>query len=51
MIIPSYFSWYKVNYSYAEQLLWGRASGCEFAAGSCGGYIKAQREQFSRNYY
>jgi leishmanolysin-like peptidase len=32
-----------MNYSFAEQLVWGRGDGCGYVAGSCGGYIKSQK--------
>jgi leishmanolysin-like peptidase len=35
--------WYKMNYSFAEQLVWGRGDGCGYVTGSCGGYIKSQK--------
>ena len=38
--------WYTVNYSMAGQLVWGNKQGCEFAAGSCGGFIKSQWQKW-----
>ena len=38
--------WYKVDYTKAGQLVWGRGDGCGYAAGSCGGYIKEQQQQY-----
>ena len=41
-----YYSWYKVDYSNASILVWGRGDGCGYTAGSCGGYIDSKREQY-----
>ena len=38
--------WYKVDYTKAGQLVWGRGDGCGYAAGSCGGYIKERQQQY-----
>ena len=38
--------WYKVDYTKAGQLVWGCGDGCGYAAGSCGGYIKKQEQQY-----
>lgn len=34
--------WYKVDYSMAEPLYWGKNLGCLFAKNSCGAWMKAQ---------
>ena len=39
-------SWYKVDYSKASILVWGRGDGCGYTAGSCGGYIDSKRRQY-----
>ena len=44
-LILWHYSWYKVDYSNASILVWGRGDGCDYATGSCGGYIKSKREQ------
>ncbi|KAE9419426.1 hypothetical protein Angca_007570, partial [Angiostrongylus cantonensis] len=36
--------WYKVNYDKAEQMLWGKDLGCDFAKKSCLTWMKANRE-------
>ena len=45
MLITIWIRWYQMNYSNAEQLVWGRGDGCGYAAGSCGGYIKSQQQK------
>ncbi len=35
--------WYKVNYSNAEELLYGRNAGCVFATRSCLSFFNQQR--------
>ncbi|XP_019850941.1 PREDICTED: leishmanolysin-like peptidase [Amphimedon queenslandica] len=37
--------WYKVDYSNASILVWGRGDGCGYTAGSCGGYIDTKKRQ------
>lgn len=31
-----------MNYSVADELIWGQGAGCEFATGSCGNWIQTQ---------
>ena len=40
-----FLRWYQVDYSNADQLVWGRNSGCGLAAGSCGGFINSQLQE------
>ena len=40
------YRWYKVNYSKAGILVWGRGDGCGYTAGSCGGYIQSKQQQY-----
>lgn len=37
--------WYKVNYSAAKMIVWGRGDGCSYIHNSCGNYIKSRRQQ------
>ncbi|XP_026563872.1 leishmanolysin-like peptidase isoform X1 [Pseudonaja textilis] len=37
--------WYKVNYSMAEKLEWGRGKGCDFVMKSCKFWINQQRRK------
>lgn len=45
MLFLCVYSWYTVDYSMAEQLVWGRNVGCELPTGSCGGYINTRLQQ------
>ena len=38
--------WYKADYSYAENILWGANSGCDFASASCKAYMDSQTSRF-----
>ena len=38
-------SWYSVDTSSAEELLWGKDAGCEFAQGSCFQYLQENSTQ------
>ena len=41
------YSWYVVNYSLADELLWGCGKGCSFAADSCLKYITDQKNRWA----
>lgn len=39
-------SWYSVNYSLADDFVWGQGAGCRFAEGSCGEWIATQQAKY-----
>ena len=44
LVLPA-VRWYQVNYSMADDLVWGRNAGCRFAVGSCGEWIQRQQNK------
>lgn len=41
--------WYNVDFSMAEDHAWGRLSGCRFAHGSCGEWIRTREARSVHN--
>lgn len=37
--------WYQVNYSLADNFVWGLGAGCRFAEGSCREWINTQQNK------
>ena len=35
-----------MNYSLADELIWGRDAGCRFAEGSCGEWIRDRLNRY-----